>query len=284
MQEFPDFFELPLEKWIDRGVNWLTVEGDAFFDAIGGGLLQLLLWLEGALLWIPWYVLIAAVALVAWRVKDWRLAAGSAVGMVFIGLLGLWEASMQTLAIVLAATLLAIVVGVPIGIAMTRKDWIESLIRPILDMMQTLPSFVYLIPALMLFGLGKVPALIATFIYAVPLSIRFTNLGIRQVPADVIEAAEAFGATQQQQLFKVQLPLALPTIMAGINQTIMMALAMVVVASMIGAGGLGSEVLNGISRLEVGRGFVAGISIVILAIIMDRITQNMAPARAKAVE
>ncbi len=282
--EFPDFFELPLEKWIDRGVNWLTVEGDAFFDAIGGGLLQLLLWLEGALLWIPWYVLIAAVALVAWRVKDWRLAAGSAVGMVFIGLLGLWEASMQTLAIVLAATLLAIVVGVPIGIAMTRKDWIESLIRPILDMMQTLPSFVYLIPALMLFGLGKVPALIATFIYAVPLSIRFTNLGIRQVPADVIEAAEAFGATQQQQLFKVQLPLALPTIMAGINQTIMMALALVVVASMIGAGGLGSEVLNGISRLEVGRGFVAGISIVILAIIMDRITQNMAPARAKAVE
>ncbi len=268
---------------IDRGVNWLTVEGDAFFDAIGGGLLQLLLWLEGALLWIPWYVLIAAVALVAWRVKDWRLAAGSAVGMVFIGLLGLWEASMQTLAIVLAATLLAIVVGVPIGIAMTRKDWIESLIRPILDMMQTLPSFVYLIPALMLFGLGKVPALIATFIYAVPLSIRFTNLGIRQVPADVIEAAEAFGATQQQQLFKVQLPLALPTIMAGINQTIMMALAMVVVASMIGAGGLGSEVLNGISRLEVGRGFVAGISIVILAIIMDRITQNMAPA-LKAVE
>jgi len=191
---------------------------------------------------------------------------------------------MKTLAIVLAATLLAIVVGVPIGIAMTRKDWIESLIRPILDMMQTLPSFVYLIPALMLFGLGKVPALIATFIYAVPLSIRFTNLGIRQVPEDVIEAAEAFGATQQQQLFKVQLPLALPTIMAGINQTIMMALAMVVVASMIGAGGLGSEVLNGISRLEVGRGFVAGISIVILAIIMDRITQNMAPARAKAVE
>jgi len=284
MQEFPEFFELPLEKWIDGGVEWLTIEGDAFFDAIGGGLLQLLLWLEGALLWIPWYVLIAVVALVAWRVKDWRLAAGSAVGMVFIGLLGLWEASMQTLAIVLAATLLAIVVGVPIGIAMTRKDWIESLIRPILDMMQTLPSFVYLIPALMLFGLGKVPALIATFIYAVPLSIRFTNLGIRQVPADVIEAAEAFGATQQQQLFKVQLPLALPTIMAGINQTIMMALAMVVVASMIGAGGLGSEVLNGISRLEVGRGFVAGISIVILAIIMDRITQNMAPARAKAVE
>ncbi len=284
MQEFPEFFELPLEKWIDGGVEWLTVEGDAFFDAIGNGLLQLLLWLEGALLWVPWYVLIALVAFVAWRVKDWRLAAGSAVGMVFIGLLGLWEASMQTLAIVLAATLLAIVVGLPIGIAMTRKDWIESLIRPILDMMQTLPSFVYLIPALMLFGLGKVPALIATFIYAVPLSIRFTNLGIRQVPADVIEAAEAFGATQQQQLFKVQLPLALPTIMAGINQTIMMALAMVVVASMIGAGGLGSEVLNGISRLEVGRGFVAGISIVILAIIMDRITQNMAPARAKAVE
>ena len=284
MQEFPEFFELPLAKWIDDGVDWLTVEGDAFFGAIGDALLMLLLWLRDVLLWTPWFVIIAAVALLAWRLKDWRLAAGTAVGLVFIGLLGLWEQSMETLAIVLAATLLAIVVGLPIGIAMSRKDWVESIIRPILDMMQTLPSFVYLIPALMLFGLGKVPALIATFIYAVPLSIRFTNLGIRQVPADIIEASEAFGATSQQQLFKVQLPLALPTIMAGINQTIMMALAMVVVASMIGAGGLGSEVLNGISRLEVGRGFVAGFSIVILAIIMDRITQNMAPARAKSVE
>ncbi len=224
MQEFPDFFELPLEKWIDRGVNWLTVEGDAFFDAIGGGLLQLLLWLEGALLWIPWYVLIAAVALVAWRVKDWRLAAGSAVGMVFIGLLGLWEASMQTLAIVLAATLLAIVVGVPIGIAMTRKDWIESLIRPILDMMQTLPSFVYLIPALMLFGLGKVPALIATFIYAVPLSIRFTNLGIRQVPADRDRSGGSLRRHAAAAVVQGAIALALPTIMAGINQTIVMAL------------------------------------------------------------
>jgi glycine betaine/proline transport system permease protein len=282
--EFPDILELPLAGWIDSGVDWLTVEGDAVFSAIGAVLLRLLLWLEGALLGIPWFVIIAAVALLAWRLKDWRLAAGTAVGLMFIGLLGLWEASMSTLAIVLAATLLAIIVGLPIGIAMSRKDWVESIVRPVLDMMQTLPSFVYLIPALMLFGLGKVPALIATFIYAVPLSIRFTNLGIRQVPADVIEASEAFGATPRQQLFKVQLPLALPTIMAGINQTIMMALAMVVIASMIGAGGLGSEVLNGISRLEVGRGFVAGISIVILAIIMDRITQNMAPARAKTAE
>lgn len=282
--QFPEFFELPLDDWIDSGVEWLTVEGDAVFSAIGDVLLMLLLWMEDILLWLPWFVIVAAVGLLAWRLKDWRLGAGAAAGLVFIGLLGLWEESMETLAIVLAATLLAIVVGVPIGIAMSRRNWVESLIRPILDMMQTLPSFVYLIPALMLFGLGKVPALIATFIYAVPLSIRFTNLGIRQVPADVIEASEAFGATSRQQLYKVQLPLALPTIMAGINQTIMMALAMVVVASMIGAGGLGSEVLNGISRLEVGRGFVAGISIVILAIIMDRITQNMAPARLETSE
>ncbi len=284
MQEFPEVFELPLEGWIDSGVDWLTVEGDAFFSALGDVLLALLLAFQHFLLWLPWFVVIGIVALIAWRVKDWRLAAGVSVGLAFIGLLGLWDESMETLAIVLAATLLAILVGVPIGIAMTRRDWVESLVRPVLDMMQTLPSFVYLIPALMLFGLGKVPALIATFIYAVPLSIRFTNLGIRQVPADVMEASASFGATPRQQLFKVQLPLALPTIMAGINQTIMMALAMVVVASMIGAGGLGSEVLNGISRLEVGRGFVAGISIVILAIIMDRITQNMAPVRAPRAE
>ncbi len=281
---FPDLFELPLEGWIDDGVEWLTIKGDAFFSAIGHVLLQLLLFLEDILLWVPWFAIIAIVALVAWRVKDWRLALGSAIGLTFIGLLGLWEESMETLAIVLAATLLAILVGVPIGIAMSRRNWVESFFKPVLDMMQTMPSFVYLIPALMLFGLGKVPALIATFIYAVPLSIRFTNLGIRQVPADVIEASEAFGATSQQQLYKVQLPLAMPTIMAGINQTIMMALAMVVVASMIGAGGLGSEVLNGISRLEVGRGFIAGISIVILAIIMDRITQNLVPTRTQNAE
>jgi len=281
---FPEFFEFPLAGWMDKGVEWLTVEGDAFFSAIGDVLLRLLLLLEDALILVPWFVIIVVVALIAWRVKDWRLAIGTAAGLFFIGLLGLWEDSMETWAIVLAATLLAILVGVPIGIAMSRRNWVESIFKPVLDMMQTMPSFVYLIPALMLFGLGKVPALIATFIYAVPLSIRFTNLGIRQVPADVVEASEAFGATPQQQLYKVQLPLAMPTIMAGINQTIMMALAMVVVASMIGAGGLGSEVLNGISRLEVGRGFVAGISIVILAIIMDRITQNLVPIRAEAVE
>jgi glycine betaine/proline transport system permease protein len=221
-------------------------------------------------------VVIGVLAAIAWRLKNWRLAAGVVAGLLFIGVLGLWDAAMQTLAIVIAATFLALAVGVPVGIGMAQSDRLERLMRPLLDMMQTMPSFVYLIPALMLFGLGKVPGLIATFIYAVPPAIRLTNLGIRQVAPDVIEASQAFGSTSTQILLKVQLPLALPTIMTGVNQTIMMALAMVVIASMIGAGGLGNEVLNGIARLEVGRGFAAGMSIVILAIIIDRLTQEFA--------
>jgi len=217
--------------------------------------------------------------------KGWKFAVSTAIGLIFIGSLGLWVAAMKTLAIVLAATLLAIIIGVPIGIAMAQSDRFKGVIRPILDMMQTMPSFVYLIPALMFFGLGKVPALISVLIYSIPPAIRLTDLGIRQVSGDVIEAAKAFGTTSRQLLLKVQIPLATPTIMAGVNQTIMMALAMVVVASMIGAGGLGSEVLNGIARLEVGRGFNGGISIVIMAIIIDRLTQSLAkPSKAMSAD
>lgn len=276
MWEFPEFIQIPLDKWLDAAVLWLTIEGDAFFDAIGGILLAPLLWLERALLWLPWFVIILLVAAAAWKLVGWKMAAGVVVGMVFIGALGLWAHAMRTLAIVIAATLLAIAVGVPLGILMGRSDRLKRVLQPVLDMMQTMPSFVYLIPALMFFGLGKVPALIATLIYALPPVIRLTDLGIRQVAVDVIEASRAFGSTPWQLLTKVQVPLATPTIMAGVNQTIMMALAMVVIASMIGAGGLGSEVLNGIARLEVGRGFNGGISIVILAIIIDRLTQSLA--------
>lgn len=278
MNQFPELFRLPLAQWIDKGVNWLTVEGGPFFDWLSKLMLAPLVQLEKFLLWVPWFAVIAVVALIAWRTAGWRLALGAVVGLLFIGSLGLWEHAMKTLALVIAGTLLAVVVAIPTGIAMSRSERLEGVIRPLLDLMQTMPSFVYLVPALMLFGMGKVPAVLATFIYAVPPAIRLTNLGIRQVPEDVMEAARSFGSTPGQLLVKVQLPLALPTIMAGINQTVMMALAMVVIASMVGASGLGSEVLNGIARLEAGRAFVGGLSIVIMAIIIDRISQGVTRA------
>ena len=273
--EFPEFIYIPLGDWIDAFVKWLTIEGEVFFDALGSALLAPMLLTERFLLWLPWFVIILLFALAAWRLRGWKISLGVVMGLLFIGSIGLWDLSMKTLAIVIAATVLAILVGIPLGILMAKSDRIKRIIHPVLDMMQTMPSFVYLIPALMLFGLGKVPALLSTFIYAVPPVMRLTDLGIRQVPEDVIEASRAFGATSWQMLRKVQFTLAMPTIMTGVNQTIMMALAMVVVASMIGSGGLGTEVLNGISRLDVGRGFNGGISIVILAIIIDRLTQGL---------
>lgn len=274
MYEFPKLIQIPLDKWIDRFVDWLTVAGGPFLDSLSKLLLTPLVNLERFLLGVPWFLIILFVVAVAWRMMGWRLAAGAAAGLMFIGMLGLWTHAMKTLALVIAGTVLAIAVAIPVGIWMSRSDRLERLMRPVLDLMQTMPSFVYLVPALMFFGPGKVPAVLSTFIYAVPPAIRLTNLGIRQVSPEAVEAAKSFGSTPRQLLLKVQLPLALPTIMAGVNQTVMMALAMVVVASMVGAGGLGSEVLNGIARLETGRGFAGGISIVIMAIIVDRLTQS----------
>jgi len=279
---FPENFRLPLADWVDEGIEWLVRVGGPFFDWLGETLLKPLVFLERYLLWLPWWVLTLTVALIAWRVSGWKLALGSALGLEFIGVLGLWPEAMKTLTLVIAGTVLAVVVAVPTGIAMSRSNRMEAATRPLLDLMQTLPSFVYLVPILMLFGMGKVPAVLATLVYAVAPAIRLTNLGIRQVPGDVIEAGKAFGTTPGQMLFKVQLPLAMPTIMAGINQTVMMALSMVVIASMIGAAGLGTEVLNGIARLETGRSFGGGISIVILAIIIDRITKRLTKSRPQA--
>jgi glycine betaine/proline transport system permease protein len=193
--------------------------------------------------------------------------------------MGVWDDTMTTLAIVVISVLVSLLIGIPLGISAARSDRVYGVIRPILDFMQTMPSFVYLLPAVFFFGLGKVPAVVATFIYAVPPCIRLTNLGIRQVPAETVEAGKAFGTTAWQLLLKIQLPLAIPNIMAGINQTIMMALAMVVICSMIGTAGLGLEVLTGIQRLDLGRAFIAGISIVIMAMILDRITQSLGAAR-----
>jgi len=278
MFDFPEqwVFGWEVIKFIDRVVDWVVINWDPFFSAINIGVLRILVPLERFLLCLPWWVVIIVVGFLAWRMVS-RKFAGVAVGFLAVmNILGLVDLAMMTLAITVTATLLCVVLGLPLGIVATKRDRFDGIMRPILDGMQTMPSFVYLIPALMLFGLGKTPAVMATMIYAIPPIIRFTNLGIRQVEPAVVEAGRSFGATPRQLLFKIQIPLAMPTILAGLNQTVMMALAMVIIASMIGAKGLGVEVLNGIARLEVGRGFLAGISIVFVAIILDRISQGFA--------
>lgn len=258
-------------------MDWVLLRFSGFFDALGSVILQFMIYAEKFFTWLPWPVMILFIGILAWRVMGrWYHGLLMAGMMFFMGTLGFWELGMMTLALVFAAVIISLAIGIPLGIAMATSNRFQAVLKPLLDGMQTMPSFVYLIPALMLFGLGKVPALFATIIYAVPPVIRLTNVGIREVSADVVEAAHSFGSSYWQILFKVQLPLARPTIMVGINQTTMMALAMVVIASMIGAKGLGLEVLLAINRIEIGRGFEAGLCIVFMAIIIDRITFAMA--------
>jgi glycine betaine/proline transport system permease protein len=276
-REFPSQVEIPLRHWVNDLVRWLLTTFSAVFDAISTVILWVLLRIEQGLVWIPWPVMLALIAVAAWYGTRTKLATGVLVGlMVMIGMFGYWNLAMLTLSIVIASVIISFLIGLPIGIVSARSDTAEAFIRPILDGAQTMPAFVYLIPAMMFFGLGRVPAVIATVTYAVPPLIRLTNLGIRSVSKPAIEAATAYGATPRQILRDVQLPLALPTIMAGVNQVTMMALAMVVIASMIGARGLGEEVLLSIQRIDPGRGAEAGLSIVALAIIIDRITQGFA--------
>jgi len=271
---FPEDWRLPIAEPISDFVDWLVVNyGDAF-EAFANAILQILVLVDGGLRALPWWLVILLVAAFAFHAsRRISVTIGVAVGMLIIGLLGLWDLAMQTLALMLVAVALAVLIGLPTGIAMAASRPVRLALNPVLDAMQTLPAFVYLVPAFMLFGLGKVPAILATVVYAVPPLVRLTDLGLRLVDREVLEAADAFGASAWQKLTGVQIPLALPTIMQGINQTIMLALGMVVIASMIGAAGLGQEVLLGIQRLDVGRGVTAGIGIVILAIILDRITQ-----------
>jgi glycine betaine/proline transport system permease protein len=234
----------------------------------------LLVLIETLMINSPWVVVLAVIAALIWIMsRSWKIVAGTLLAMLLIGYFGMWEDTMRTIAMVAVCTLVAIVLGIPIGILMARSDRLNAWVTPLLDMMQTMPSFVYLIPVVMIFGLGKVPGVIAVVIYAIPPIIRLTNLGIRQVPADVLEAAEAFGSDAWQKLRNVQLPLALPTIMAGVNQTIMMSLAMVVVASMIGVRGLGQPVLQAINNQYFTLGVMNGLAIVAIAIIFDRATQ-----------
>ena len=282
MTDFPRHLRIPLADWVDSFMSWLLDNFAGFFDALGELLLTILVTIEKFFLWVPWWAMIALAGLAGWKVLGRWWAGAILAGLLFlIGTFGYWKLAMMTLALTASAVIISIIIGIPMGILMARSDLFEAVNRPLLDAMQTMPSFVYLIPALMFFGLGKVPALIATLIYAVPPVIRLTNVGIRQVPKETLEAARAFGANPRQILFDVQLPLAIPSIMVGINQTTMMALAMVVIASMIGARGLGLEVLLAINRIEVGRGFEAGLCIVILAIVIDRITYGLAVARQK---
>ena len=278
LTEFPDMSRRDLRDFklaIDGAfrdfsrANGEAIEG--FFDP----LLWFLIWLEKLLVATPWpFILIIVAGLAYLGSRSWKLAIGSMLSFALIGYFGMWEDTMSTLAIILVATFLCISIGIPMGIAMARSNKIQALIVPILDVMQTIPSFVYLIPVVMLLGIGKVPGLIAVCIYAIPPIVRLTNLGIRLVDKDVLEAADSFGANYWQKLFGVQMPLALPTIFAGVNQTIMMALAMVVIASMIGVKGLGLPVLRAISNQYLALGLMNGLAIVVLAIIFDRVTQK----------
>ncbi|MBT8765711.1 ABC transporter permease [Metapseudomonas boanensis] len=271
---FPERLTFSIAHWVNAWVDALVTQHGMAFRRFSDSLLWAVVQLEGLLRATPWWLVLLVVAALAWHATRRVLPALLIVGLLFlVGVMGLWDKLMQTLALMLVATAIAVVIGIPLGVLAGRSDRVRTMLLPLLDVMQTLPSFVYLIPVLMLFGLGKVPAIFATVIYAVPPLIRLTDLGIRQVDREVMEAANAFGASRWQQLFGVQLPLALPSIMAGLNQTIMMALSMVVVASMIGARGLGEEVLVGIQTLNVGKGLEAGLAIVILAVAIDRITQ-----------
>jgi len=277
-QDILDPFEhlqVPLDDWVDTGLDWLVDNFRAVFQAIRWPIDQVLSFLEMLLLAPPALVMIGIFALIGWQIAGRRMALGTAIAFFVMGVIGAYDQAMTTLAIVLTAVVFCVVLGLPTGIAMSRRDGFQGVMRPVLDTMQTTPAFVYLVPIVMLFGIGNVPGVVVTIIFALPPLIRLTNLGIRQVPTDVIEAATAFGASKRQLLYKVQLPLATKTIMAGVNQTLMLALSMVVIASMISVAGLGQMVLRGIGRLDMGLATVGGVGIVLLAIVLDRMTQAL---------
>lgn len=271
---FPEGFSWPLERWVNEFLDWLIVSYGDVFESINWAVLQVLLRVEKFLFFLPWWMLIAIMSSLAWHAsRRWQLSLLVATCFFLIGSLGLWALAIQTMALMIVSVIIAILIGIPTGVLMANSRPMNTITAPVLDMMQTMPPFVYLVPAVMLFGLGKVPAVVATVIYAVPPLVRLTCLGIQLVDKEVIEASQSFGTGRFAQLVKVQLPLAMPNIMAGINQCTMMALGMVVIASMIGARGLGEYVLTGIQRLDVGKGVAGGLAIVALAVAFDRISQ-----------
>ena len=267
--------KIPLGEWVDLFVQWVTVAFAVFFTFLTNSIDGLLDILVDVLSVGPPIVIIIVLALIVTYTSRWPLGFFTLVSLLLVDNLGYWESSIQTLAIVIISGLITIIIGIPVGIWCAQRVTVQKVVTPILDFMQTMPAFVYLIPSILFFGIGVVPGIIASFIFAIAPTIRMTNLGIQEVPRDLIEAANAFGSSTSQKLFKVQLPLATPTIMAGVNQSIMLALSMVVTASLVGAPGLGADVYRAVSQIDVGQGFEAGLSIVFIAIILDRITQNL---------
>ncbi|RCW42061.1 ABC transporter permease [Paenibacillus prosopidis] len=267
--------KIPLADWIEWLEGWLETNLEPLFGFIRVVVGETVNGLEAALSWFPAIVLILLFTLLAWFIGKWKMALFTLIGLFVIENLGYWSQTMQTLALVLTAAFISVLIGVPTGILCARYNSIQKIVTPVLDFMQTMPAFVYLLPAVTFFSLGVVPGVISSIIFAIPPTIRLTNLGIRQVPEELVEAADAFGSTPAQKLFKLQLPIAKPTIMAGINQTIMLSLSMVVIASMIGAQGVGAYVYRAVTQGNTGVGFEAGLAIVILAIILDRLTQQV---------
>ena len=267
---------------IDDAVDWVTVKGSWLFGGISDAITYSLVYIEKLLKWVPWPVILVALALLSFAVGRWSLLGFTSIALLYIGFMGFWVNTIDTIALMVVSVVIAVSVGLPLGILGARNRLADNVMRPILDGMQTMPSFVYLLPGILFFGLGKPAGIFATIIYATPPVIRLTNLGIRQVSSETVEAARSFGTTPIQLLMKVQIPMALPTIMAGINQTTMMALAMVTIASMVAAGGLGDNVLRALQKNQSGNGALAGLSIVCLAIIIDRLTQSVARKRQES--
>lgn len=268
-------FRIPLGEWVEVGLDWLTTTLDAFFDLIRAILVGAYDGIEWLLAAPPYWAVIVVLAAIAWWVSGWKLGLGTVLGFAVIVGVNQWENAMSSLALVLIATVVAVAISIPLGILAARSNRASAIIKPILDFMQTMPAMVYLIPALVMFRVGVVPGIVATIIFSMAPGVRFTELGIRGVDKEVVEAGHAFGSSPGRILRQIQLPLARPTIMAGVNQVIMLSLSMVVIAGMVGAGGLGGDVVASLSRIDAGLGFEAGIAVVILAIFLDRVTASL---------
>ncbi|MGO1320085.1 MAG: ABC transporter permease [Galactobacter sp.] len=264
--------QIPLSEWVDEAADWVQSAWEPFFNFINTVMEGAYNTVDAAFVAIPWFVMVLIITAVAWLAKKWILAIGTLIGQVIIVFLGYWEDAMHTLALVLVATIIALVVAIPVGIWAAKSNRVSAVVRPILDFLQTMPAFVYLIPMVMFLATGVVPGIVATIFFSLAPGVRMTELGIRQVDSEVVEAGQAFGASPGRILRQIQLPLAMPTIMAGVNQVIMLALSMVVIAGMVGGEGLGQVVVSAVQNVRIGQGVSAGLCVVILAIILDRIT------------
>ena len=277
-----DGFRIPLGDWVEDGVDFITTYLSGFFDVIRTVFAALFDSVEWVFATPPFWVVIIVIVAIALYARGWIFGIGAAIGLVLVVAVGQWENAMDTLALTLVAALIAVVISIPLGIWAARSSTVSAVVRPILDFLQTMPAFVYLIPAIILFRVGVVPGIVATIAFAMAPGVRLTELGIRGVDKEVVEAGHAFGSSPGRILRQIQLPLALPTIMAGVNQVIMLALSMVVIASMVGAPGLGKDIIQALSRIDVGLGFEAGLAVVILAILLDRLTATLGSGRRGA--